>query len=440
MKISVFGLGKLGAVLAALHAKNGHEIIGVDLNANFVKSINNGLSPHIEPMLQDLITESKKNLKATTNAEEAVLATDASYLIVPTPSDENGIFTNRFITSVMKDIGEALRKKDSYHLVVINSTVMPGSCDGEIREALESASGRIVGENLGLVYSPEFIALGSVVKDMKFPDLVLIGESDKKAGDIAEQVAKSVIESKPEIHRMTLVNAEIVKIAINTFVTTKISFANMLSEICDRLPNADVDVVTNAVGSDSRVGKKYLKGALGYGGPCFPRDNIALTKLAMQLGAGFDVPEATDAINRRQVSRVANLVKEFNLTEKNIAVLGMSYKPDTPVIDESQGIMIANHLKNQGSTVFVNDPLALENAREVLAQGIEILENLETAIQTSEVLIITTPWPEYKNIKPELLMQKTIIDCWRIFDEKDFPDCQIIYPGRSSLVNVNSNL
>lgn len=440
MKISVFGLGKLGAVLAALHAKNGHEIFGVDLNANFVESINKGISPHIEPMLQDLITESRKNLKATTNAEEAVLATDASYLIVPTPSDENGIFTNKFIISVMKEIGQALRKKDSYHLVVINSTVMPGSCDGEIREALESASGSTIGETLGLVYSPEFIALGSVVKDMKFPDLVLIGESDKKAGDLAEQVAKSVIESKPEIHRMTLVNAEIVKIAINTFVTTKISFANMLSEICDRLPNADVDVVTDAVGSDSRVGKKYLKGALGYGGPCFPRDNIALTKLAMRLGAGFDVPEATDAINRRQVSRVVNLIKEFNLTDKNIAVLGMSYKPDTPVIDESQGVMIANHLKSEGYSVIVNDPLALENAREILAQGIEILENLETAIQNSEVLIITTPWPEYKNIKPELLIQKTIIDCWRIFDEKDFPDCQIIYPGRSSLVNANSNL
>lgn len=439
-KISVFGLGKLGAVLAALHAKNGHQIIGVDLNDNFVKAINEGKSPHVEPMLQELITESKANLSATTDPEAAVLNTDSSYLIVPTPSDENGIFTNKYIISVMHEIGRALRKKDSYHLVVINSTVMPGSCDGEIKAALESASGRKIGDTLGLVYSPEFIALGSVVKDMKFPDLVLIGQSDEKAGAIAERIAKSVIKSSPEIHKMTLVNAEIVKIAINTFVTTKISFANMLSEICDQLPNADVDVVTSAVGSDTRVGKKYLKGALGYGGPCFPRDNIALTRLAMQLGAGFDVPEATDATNKRQVKRVANLVKHLGLDSKKIAILGMSYKPDTPVVDESQGIMIANLLVSMGISVSVNDPLALENARKMLDHEINIVEDLADTILNAEVLIITTPWSQYKEVDPRLLRQKTVIDCWRIYDQKNFPDCRIIYPGRSSLVNLETSV
>lgn len=440
MKISVFGLGKLGAVLAALHAKNGHEVIGVDVNAKFVEAINSGISPHLEPMLQDLVSQSKTNLSATTNAEEAVLNSDASYLIVPTPSDENGVFTNKYVVAVMHEIGKALKKKNSYHLVVINSTVMPGSCDGEIKEALEAASGRKLGENLGLVYSPEFIALGSVVKDMRFPDLILIGQSDERAGNIAEQVAKTVVESNPEIHKMTLVNAEIVKIAINTFVTTKISFANMLSEICDRLPNADVDVVTDAVGSDTRVGKKYLKGALGYGGPCFPRDNIALTRLAMQLGAGFDVPEATDATNRRQVHRVAELVKHLGLENKSIAILGMSYKPDTPVIDESQGVMIANLLNDMGISITVNDPLALENARQVLHNSINTEPEIEKILSESEVLIITTPWPQYKNINPKLLQQKTIIDCWRIFDQQDFPDCRIIYPGRSSLVEIASTL
>jgi len=436
LKISVFGLGKLGAVLAALHANNNHEVIGVDLNETFVDAINKGIAPHSEPMLQELITKAKANLSATHSAEEAVLKSEASYLIVPTPSDENGIFINDYIISVMNEIGKALRKKDTYHLVVINSTVMPGSCDGEIKSALELSSGRKVGENLGLVYSPEFIALGSVVKDMKFPDLVLIGESDKEAGDIVENIAKTIIESKPEIHRMTLVNAEIVKIAINTFVTTKISFANMLSEICDLLPNADVDVVTSAVGSDSRIGKKYLKGALGYGGPCFPRDNVALTRLASRLGAGSDVPEATDAINKRQVQRILNLVEKLGLNSKKISVLGMSYKPDTPVIDESQGIMIANQLAEIGISISVNDPLALDNARKVLNNKIQIIENVEAAILDAEVIIITTPWQEYKDINPILLNRKTIIDCWRIYDQSEIPNCNVIYLGRSSLVEV----
>ena len=436
MKISVFGLGKLGAVLAALHANKGHEVIGVDLNNSFIDAINQGITPHSEPMLQELIINAKANLSATNNAEEAVLKSDASYLIVPTPSDENGIFINDFIISVMNEIGKALRKKDTYHLVVINSTVMPGSCDGEIKSALELSSGRKVGENLGLVYSPEFIALGSVVKDMKFPDLVLIGESDKKAGDIVENIAKSIIESNPEIHRMTMVNAEIVKIAINTFVTTKISFANMLSEICDRLPNADVDVVTSAVGSDTRIGKKYLKGALGYGGPCFPRDNVALTRLAFKLGAASDVPEATDATNKRQVQRIVNLVSNLGLNSKKISVLGMSYKPDTPVIDESQGIMIANQLADLGLAISVNDPQALENAQKVLNSKIQIINNVEAAILDSEVIIITTPWQEYKDINPKIFNNKTIIDCWRIYDQSEIPNCNVIYLGRSGLVEV----
>jgi UDPglucose 6-dehydrogenase len=234
---------------------------------------------------------------------------------------------------------------------------------------------------------------------------------------------------------MTLVNAEIVKIAINTFVTTKISFANMLSEICDYLPNADVDVVTNAVGSDSRVGKKYLKGALGYGGPCFPRDNIALTKLAMQLGAGFDVPEATDAINRRQINRIANLVKAHKLENKAIAVLGMSYKPDTPVVEESQGIMIANLLCQMGSKVLVNDPMALSNARELLESAIEVVSEIDQVLSKSDVLIITTPWPEYKDLTSNQLRNKIVIDCWRIFDQESLPKTKVIFPGRSSLLN-----
>ncbi len=435
MRISVFGLGKLGAVLAALHANKGHQVIGVDINQSFVDSINQGISPHLEPGLQELISQSEANLSATIDANEAVLNSDASYLIVPTPSDENGIFTNKYVIDVMKQIGSTLKNKNSYHVVVINSTVMPGSCDAEIKNALEESSGKLVGKEIGLVYSPEFIALGSVVKDMKFPDLVLIGESDKRAGDLAEQVAKSVVESQPEIHRMTLVNAEIVKIAINTFVTTKISFANMLSEICDHLPNADVDVVTSAVGSDTRVGKKYLKGALGYGGPCFPRDNIALTRLAQQLGAGFDVPEATDAINQRQVSRVANLVTEYDLQNKKIAILGLSYKPDTPVIDESQGVMIANLLSDRGSSVSVNDPLALNNAKEKLNGSIDLVQDLYEIVSNSEVLIITTPWKEYLSLNNSHLKNKVIIDCWRIFDESELPDSTLIYPGRSSLIH-----
>jgi UDPglucose 6-dehydrogenase len=155
----------------------------------------------------------------------------------------------------------------------------------------------------------------------------------------------------------------------------------------------------------------------------------------MQLGAGFDVPEATDAINRRQINRIANLVKAHKLENKAIAVLGMSYKPDTPVVEESQGVMIANLLCQMGSKVLVNDPMALSNARELLESAIEVVSEIDQVLSKSDVLIITTPWPEYKNLTSDQLRNKVVIDCWRIFEQEALPHTKVIFPGRSSLSN-----
>jgi UDPglucose 6-dehydrogenase len=306
---------------------------------------------------------------------------------------------------------------------------MPESCDKEFVPLLEQVSGKKINNDFGLVYSPEFIALGNIVSDMINPDLVLIGESNTKAGQIVEKASKSVIKSNPEIHHMALVNAEVVKIAINTFVTTKISFANMLSEICDKLPNADVSVVTNAVGSDSRIGKKYLKAALGYGGPCFPRDNIALTRLAENLGVSSEIPKATDEINKKQVTRVVSLIESFS-NLRNVGILGLSYKPDTPVVDESQGIMIANLLVDLNKSVSVHDPFALTEASPKLDSRINIEPNLEQILNRSEILVISTPWKNYAALDSESLLGKIIIDSWRILDADKYNNVKIIHPGK----------
>ena len=225
-------------------------------------------------------------------------------MIVPTPSDSTGFFSNRFVLQAMESLGKALRNKTGYHMVVITSTVMPGTTGSEIKAALEAASGRKVGPDLGLCYNPEFIALGSVVRDMLYPNSILIGESDAKAGDMLQTIYLQMCENKPPVQRMNFINAELTKISVNTYVTTKISYANMLADICDRLPGADVDAVTKALGADTRIGPKYLKGAMGYGGPCFPRDNVAFAALARKIGARADVAEATDRINNYQVDRL----------------------------------------------------------------------------------------------------------------------------------------
>ena len=306
---------------------------------------------------------------------------DASFVIVPTPSDSTGFFSNRFVLQAMESLGEALRDKKGYHMVVITSTVMPGTTGGEIKAALEAASGRKVGPDLGLCYNPEFIALGSVVRDMLYPDSILIGESDAKAGDMLQTIYLQMCENKPPVQRMNFVNAELTKISVNTYVTTKISYANMLADLCDRLPGADVDVVTRALGADTRIGGKYLKGAMGYGGPCFPRDNVAFAALARKIGARADVAEATDRINNHQIERLTSLVAKFAKAGTRIALLGLSYKPQTPVVEESHSVKLAARLADAGYIVSVHDPLAQDAALAVLGDKVVGASSIEGAVR-----------------------------------------------------------
>lgn len=426
MRLSVIGLGKLGSPLAAVLASKGHEVIGVDLNSHFVDAINSGKAPVAEPRLQELIDASGNRLTATTDYETAILASDLTFIIVPTPTDSNGVFTNKYVLESLKKIGEALKKKNQYHVINITSTVMPGSCDGEIRTALEAASGRTVGKDVGLCYNPEFIALGSVVHNMLFPDMILLGESDARAGEMLESVYKTSCENNPPVMRMSLINAELTKISINTFVTTKISYANMLADICERLPGADVDVVTTAVGMDSRIGRKYLKGALGYGGPCFPRDNIAFAKLAHNLGARPDLAEATDRINDYQIDRLEEKAKRLLAGKKHVGILGLSYKPDTPVIEESQGIALATRLADGGLTVTVYDPAALENAMVELKDKVIAVGSAEDCIKGADLVIVMTAWPQFKDIPSAAFSRSSerisVLDCWRVLPVHDLAD------------------
>lgn len=435
-KLSVIGLGKLGAPMVAVFAHKGFDVLGLDINRDFVNALNEGRAPVQEPGLQELIDQNRERITATQDFHQAVQKTDVTFIIVPTPSGKDYFFTNRYVVDAIQKVGTALRGKAGYHLVVVTSTVMPGSTDGEIKAALESASGRSVGPQLGLCYNPEFIALGSVVRDMLRPDMILIGESDAKAGQILEDIYKSSTESNPEIHRMNCVNAELTKISVNTFVTTKISYANMISDLCDHLPGADAHVVNRAVGADSRVGKKYLKSAVGYGGPCFPRDNKAFAALGRRLGARCDLAEATDLINDHQLVRMMSAVED-NISEGGaVAVLGMSYKPHTGVVEAAHGVLLAERLANAGYEVVVYDPLASTNAKAILGSSVEFAESAEAAVHKAEVVVVMTPSPEYAAIAGEDFMkgdrQRVVIDPWNVIS-KEVAACvaQHIVPGVS---------
>jgi UDPglucose 6-dehydrogenase len=436
-RVSVVGLGKLGAPLAAVLASRGFTVTGLDVNKALVDAMNAGKMPIVEPQLNELIAANKARLTATMDAAEAVQNSDASFVIVPTPSDSTGFFSNRFVLQAMQTLGKALRDKTGYHVVVITSTVMPGTTGSEIRAALEAASGRKVGPDLGLCYNPEFIALGSVVRDMLYPDSILIGESDAKAGDMLQTIYLQLCEKKPPVQRMNFVNAELTKISVNTYVTTKISYANMLADLCDRLPGADVDVVTRALGADTRIGAKYLKGAMGYGGPCFPRDNVAFAALARKIGARADVAEATDRINNHQIERVTGLVAKFAKAGTRIALLGLSYKPHTPVVEESHSVKIAARLADAGYVVTVHDPLAQDAAVAALGDKVVEASSLDSAVRGCDLLIVATAWPAYHAIDPAWCKRNngngqrlTILDLWRTLPAEKFADvADVLYLG-----------
>jgi UDPglucose 6-dehydrogenase len=424
MRISVIGLGKLGSPLAAVLASKGHTVIGVDLNAEYVKAINDGRGPIREPGLDAMIGANHERLSATSDYVAAVHGTDLTIMVVPTPSESNGFFSMKYALAAGEEVAKALRTKDEYHVISLASTVMPGATQNELLPMLERVSGKRVGKDFGLCYNPEFIALGSVIYDILHPDFILIGESDPKAGQVLVDMYGTVCESDPKICRMNFVNAELTKISVNTYVTTKISYANMLAEVCERLPGADVDVVTQSMGLDTRIGKKYLRGALAFGGPCFPRDNIAWSALARDKGVLPLIAEATDQINRNQAVRLAEKVCAKLPPDAHAAILGLSYKVGSNVVEQSPAVALARTLVERKTPVVVHDPEAMENAKQVLGTKVTYAESMDDAVKNADFVLLMTPWPEYRQLGPEHFQGRSrravILDPWRLLPAKDF--------------------
>lgn len=439
--ISVFGLGKLGAVVAGCHAAKGFRVIGVDVDPMTVESCNRGVPPVEEPGIEKLYDEARGLLTATRDGAAAVALTDASLIVVPTPSEDDGAYSLQYALGVCDVIGAALRDKRDYHLVVMKSTVLPGSCDEHIVPRLEALSGKRCGIDFGLCYNPEFIALGSVIHNIFNPDSILIGESDPRAGDALVNVYDRLLDGRRPTARMNFANAELAKLAVNTYVTMKITYANLLARLCEHLPGGDVDAVTGALGLDSRIGRKYIKGGLGYGGPCFPRDNRAMLCLARRLGVPFGLAEATDEANREMTVRVAELVAARTPAQGKVAILGLSYKPNTAVVDESQGVLIAHLLTGRGLEVTAYDPMAMDAARRVLRDGVKCAESAQACISNADVILIATPWEEFRELDYTAVRgakRPLIIDSWGLLDGLDRGKADIVKLGVNASTRARS--
>jgi len=355
--ISIIGVGKLGLCLALNLERKGYSIIGVDISEDYLKSLNDKTFNTSEPYVNEYLQESQ-NISFTTDLKTA-LQNDALFIVVRTPSTYDWKYDHTDIENITNQLisfGKQPTRKD----LIINCTTFPGYCD-TLQEKLKDY-------NYFVSYNPEFIAQGTIIRDQVHCDTVLIGEADEYAGELISGIYKEMVESTPMHTRMSRTEAELTKLSVNCFLTTKISYANMVGDIANRL-GCDAFKVLEAIGTDSRIGNKYLKPGFGFGGPCFPRDNRALAKCGEEVGVDAVISKATDEMNEKHLQyQIEDFVKSNPDMSKTVKIDFITYKKDSILIEESQQLKFTLKLKELGYKIKI-----LDQRKEVLTQIKDIL-------------------------------------------------------------------
>lgn len=434
--ISVIGLGKLGACYAAFYASHGYTVFGFDTDAKRRAMLAKGHATAFEePKLQDYFKKAKGKFHAARSMKEAVTKSSVSFIVVPTPSKKDGLFSVDAVRAVAKDIGEALKTKKSYHTVVLVSTVLPGDSRELVIPVLEKASGKKCGVDFGYVYSPSLIAIGDILSNLEKPDLLFVGAYDTRSEKILSAIYQHAYKKTANVRPMSIESGELAKIALNSYVTMKISFANTLAAIADRLPHAHVDEITGALGSDRRIGNAYLRAGLGYGGPCFPRDNRAFGAMAKRRGVHAPFPPATDAINDVVTDRMVELlVKYAGKKSASVGFLGVSYKPRTTMTEDSQALEIAKAVGAKGHRLVIHEPIHTDMAEKALGSKHHYVASLEELLDNSHVVFVSNADSAFVDL-PELISPEsplhTIVDPWGFYHGRTFPvSVTYITPGR----------
>ena len=428
-RISIVGTGYVGLCTAIGFATKGYKVITSTHNPEKAASINKGNPPFYEPSIKKSLQKVVKNgyLKCVTDYKETILNTDITFIATATPSQPNGSINLQHIKNSAREIGESLNKKDTYHLVVVKSTVIPSTTQNIIKPTIEKHSNKKCGEGFGLCMNPEFLREGSALQDTLNPDRIIIGEHDKKSGDILEKLYRNFYgKQMPPLVRTNLPTAELIKYASNAFLATKISFINFIANLCQKIPEADVKTVAKGMGLDKRIGSLFLNAGLGYGGSCFPKDLKALIAYSKTLDCNPQLLQAVENINESQPYKAIELSKNFlgNLKGKKIAILGLSFKPNTDDMREARSIPIINQLLNEGAEITAYDPAAVPNAKTIFKNKIEYASSLIKCLKDTDCCILVTEWDEFKKLRPEdftkNMRQPILIDGRRIYNSKIF--------------------
>ncbi len=401
MNVSIVGSGYVGTTVGACLADLGNDIWNVDIDEAVVAALNDGESPIHEPGLAELVAEHAGSRFRATTSYDVLPGTDLTMLAIQTPSEPDGGIDLSAVEAGIRSIGEALASTDEYHLVVIKSTVVPGTTDERLVPILEATSGKTVGEDLGVAVNPEFQREGSAVADFTNPDKVVVGtEDDERASALLRELYDPFLTGDTRLVETGRREAEMIKYANNAFLAAKVSLINDLGNICKEL-GVDAYEVADALGADHRIGERFLRSGVGWGGSCFPKDIKAIRHAAREAGYEPAMLDAAVAVNNEQPRRLLSLLDEHvDVTGRRVAVLGLSFKPGTDDIRNSRAIPVIEGLRERGADVVAYDPVAAGEMRERVPD-IEYADSAAAAIEGAHGAVVVTGWDEFGALDDE---------------------------------------
>jgi len=436
MKIAVIGTGYVGLVTGTCFAETGNEVMCVDIDQRKVDMLNNGQITIYEPGLEKIFLRNLKEgrLKFTSDLQSGIEGAQILFLALPTPPGEDGSADLKYVLGVAKSLGKLIKE---YVVVVDKSTVPVGTAEKVTAAIAENAT-----VEFDVVSNPEFLREGVAVEDFMKPDRVVIGCGTERAKKLMSELYAPFVRSGNPLIFMDVRSAELTKYAANAFLATKITFMNEIAQLCERL-NADVDMVRLGIGSDARIGKRFLFPGIGYGGSCFPKDVQALVKSSNEVDYDFQILNAVMDVNEKQKLHLMPKIKSYfkgDLQGKHIALWGLAFKPNTDDIREAPALYMIDALLAEGATITAFDPEAMANVKQVMGDKIQFAETQYEALEKADALLIATEWNEFRtpdfNKIGQLLNSKVIFDGRNLFDIATMEQLGYHYEsiGRKSII------
>ena len=422
MKIGIVGLGFVGLSLTSVLSSKGYDVIGIDIDKEKCKKISDGISPFFEPELEKLLRSGLKKKLKIANDFLLIKNCDFIFVTVGTPQNANGSINLSIIKKAISKIGENLEKNKKKPIILVKSTVIPGTMKKNILPILEKKSKKKAGKDFGLISNPEFLQESTAIRDTKFPHAVVLGGYETKFMKKTKGLFKKLHPNTPIIitnHQ----TAEMIKYANNSFLATKISFINQLSNICQKIPGANIDDIAKTIGLDLRIGKLFLNAGPGYGGSCLPKDMKALINFANTTGVTPTLLNAVEDVITKQLEQIISIIRKRlgDLTAKRITILGTAFKPNTDDIRDSIAIELIKKLQKRKADVTIHDPKAMENTKRVFGNKIRYEKTVVDALSKSQCAIIMTQWKQYEklnNSQFKNMKRKFVIDSRRMLSDK----------------------